>query len=220
MTRTEVLKVIAENEKQKFVKVISKYQEAQDINNELINQLKMKDENLNKKLDKDNDNEYKKKNSEQNKAREKEIENEKNKLKNELKEKKKIIKELNDNIQDLKNKKKKLTSLNGEYSQKIKELKSELQELKNNNKKNDESENENKAFGYKKLISVMNIGGGNEENEANEKKLEDNRPSVDRSNNGRDNRFPTARFGGDFNSNLKNKENEQNKIFNFENEYD
>ena len=118
-------------------------------------------------------------------------------------------KELNDNIQDLKNENQKLTSLNGEYSQKIKELKSELQELKNNNKKNNENENENKAFGYKKLISVMNIGGGNEENEANEKKLEDNRPSVDRSNNGRD-----------INSNLKNKENEQNKIFNFENEYD
>ena len=37
MAYAEVLKVIAENEKQKFVKVISKYQEAQDINNELIN---------------------------------------------------------------------------------------------------------------------------------------------------------------------------------------
>ena len=53
------MKVIAEKKKKKFVKVISKYQEAQDINNELINQLKMKDENLSKKLDKDNDNEYK-----------------------------------------------------------------------------------------------------------------------------------------------------------------
>ena len=48
MTRTEVFKFIAKKEKQKFVKVISKYHEVQDINNELINQLKMKDENLKK----------------------------------------------------------------------------------------------------------------------------------------------------------------------------
>jgi len=70
VTKSEVLKVIAERKKQKFEKVISKYQTAQDINNELINKLKMKDENLNKQIEKDNDNTYKKKNSEQNKGRE------------------------------------------------------------------------------------------------------------------------------------------------------
>ena len=74
VTKSEVLKVIAERKKQKFEKVISKYQTAQDINNELINKLKMKDENLNKQIEKDNDNTYKKKNSEQNKGRELKLE--------------------------------------------------------------------------------------------------------------------------------------------------
>ena len=74
VTKSEVLKVIAERKKQKFEKVISKYQTAQDINNELINKLKMKDENLNKQIEKDNDNTYKKKNSEQNKGSELKLE--------------------------------------------------------------------------------------------------------------------------------------------------
>ena len=52
----------------------------------------------------------------------------------------------------------------------------------------------------------MNIwtNNENEEIEANEKKLDD------RSYNNRDKRFPTARFSGELNSKLKNKEKEQN----------
>ena len=41
VTKSEILKVIAESEKQKFEKVISKYQAAQNINDELINKLKL-----------------------------------------------------------------------------------------------------------------------------------------------------------------------------------
>jgi len=72
VTKSEVLKVIAEGEKQKFEKVISKYQTAQDLNNELINKLKAKDENFNQQLEKEIENINKKKNNEQNKEKEKE----------------------------------------------------------------------------------------------------------------------------------------------------
>ena len=89
VTKSEVLKVIAEGEKQKFEKVISKYQDAQNINDDLINKLKKKDEDFKEEIDNIN----KQKNLEQN--NEKEKEKEKNKLNEELKEKNKIIKKKN-----------------------------------------------------------------------------------------------------------------------------
>ena len=85
----------------------------------------------------------------------------------------------------MKNTNQKLLSLNEEYSQKIKELNEQLEEYKNKNNNDEENgnENTNKSYGFKKLISVMNIGGGgeNEENEKN-KKTENIRPSESTSN--------------------------------------
>ena len=85
----------------------------------------------------------------------------------------------------------------------IKDLNTQLEEYKN--QINDISEenkninnNVNEKYEYKKLISVMNIGETNE-NQENEKigKVSDLRkPSI----NERDQRFPTARFGGEFNN--------------------
>ena len=208
VTRSEVLKVIAEGEKQKFEKVISKYQTAQNINDELINKLKMKGENFNQDMEKEIEN--LRKNNEKDKE--------------ELKEKNNEIKKLNKNIQDLKKDNQKLTSLNEENTKKIKELNSQLEEYKNNYHKNNRNDNnynnEEQNHGYKKLISVMNIGAKeeNEENEVNNlKKSEEKRNSIDIEL--RDKRFPTARFGGEIEEqNHFNKYNQETnkKIFEFE----
>ena len=117
----------------------------------------------------------------------------------------------------MKNTNQKLLSLNEEYSQKIKELNEQLEEYKNKNNNNEENDNENtnKNYGFKKLISVTNIGGGgeNEENEKNKKTENIRQPSEYDPNNYK--RFPTARFGGDFNSNVKtNEENDNNNNYN------
>ena len=200
VTRTEVLKTIAEGERQKFEKILNKYQAAQDINDELINKLKMKDENY--KGDVTNSNQ--KKNS--GTIKEKNNDKEKNKLKEELKEKNKIIQGLNDNIQKMKNANHKLMSLNEENSKKIKELNNRLEEYKNSKQNNNENDNDNKEYGFKKLISVMNIQT-KEENDENETKKNSEEMAKHR-----DKRNPTARFGGYDNDN----EDGNQKIFMFE----
>ena len=215
VTKSEVLKVIAEGEKQKFEKVISKYQDAQNINDDLINKLKKKDEDFKEEIDNIN----KQKNLEQNNEKEKEKEKEKNKLNEELKEKNKIIKGLNDNIEELKNKNKKLISINEEQNKKIKELNNQIEEYKNkikNYKEENDNDNENdnpKDHGFKKLISVMNIGA-KDENEEIQRKNSDRKPSIDI--NHRDKKQPTARFGNGFSSSKKTNEEKIKNIFMFE----
>ena len=211
LTKSEVLKVIAEGEKQKFEKVISKYQTAQNINDELINKLKMKGNDYNQNMEKEIEN--LKKNS--------------RKEKEELDQKNNLINELNLNIQNLKNDNQKLIASNEEYESKIKELTSQLEEYKNNYNANSKQENnsnegnELKDYGYKKLISVMNIGGPKEENEENNtrKKVDEKNKSPQPEHNNK--RISTARFGGDTEEQSQNvKENDdtnvKRRIFEFE----
>ena len=198
VTRTEVLKSIAEGEKQKYQKIIGKYQTAENINNELINKLKMKDENYKEEMNNLNQ----KKNS--GTIKDKNSEKENNKLKEELKEKNKIIKGLNENIQQMKNANQKLMQLNEENTRKIKELNNRLENNKSNIINN---ENDNNEYGFKKLISVMNIET-KEENEENE-----NKKNFEEMAQHRYKKNPTARFGGGY---TNDNEDGSQKIFMFE----
>ena len=117
VTKTEVLKMIAENEKQKIEKIINKYKSAKDINNELINKLKEKDLNFSQKLNEEINN--LKKNNELIITN---SEKEKNELKKEIKNKDNIIQELNVKIKELKNENNKLNLLINENEEKIKKF--------------------------------------------------------------------------------------------------
>ena len=154
VNRTEALKDLIEVEKQKKEKkieeIVSQYHDAQDKNNKLINQLKERDLNFNQKLN-DEINNYKKNND---KAMD-DNEKEKKQLKDEISNKDKVISELSEKINELKSENEKLNLQQNEYEEKIKNLNVQLEEFIGGKF---ESEEENKNYGYNKLISVMNIG--------------------------------------------------------------
>ena len=208
VNRTEVLKVLIESEKQKREKrienIVNQYHSAQDKNNELINQLKERDQNFNQKLN-DEINNYKKNN---NKAMEI-SEKEKKELRDEISNKDKIIEELSEKIKELKSSNEKLSSQQNEYEEKIKNLNVQLEEFINNKF---ESEEENKNHGYKKLISVMNIGSKDSKDNSVRNQIIEGQKSPG-SSGFFEKRQVTGKFGGegDESIKLKSSSNEEKK---------
>lgn len=127
-TKTEVLKVIAGDEKRKIEKVMDKFHQAKNINLELISKLKEKDSKIKKLREEIN-------NLKDDKFMEN-IEKEKADLNNEIMSKNNTIKELNEKIDELQKNNEKLNLKLNEYEEKIKSLSSELEEYKNNTEKN------------------------------------------------------------------------------------
>ena len=103
----------------------------------------------------------------------------------------------------MKNANQKLMQLNEENTMKIKELNNRLENYNNNNENDNNNNNE---YGFKKLISVMNI----ETKEENEENENSNKNFLEMAKH-RDKKNPTARFGGGYSN-----DNGNGKIFMFE----
>ena len=107
----------------------------------------------------------------------------------------------------MKNANQKLMQLNEENTTKIKELNNRLENNNHNNSNENENDNNNNnEYGFKKLISVMNI----ETKEENEENENSNKNFLEMAKH-RDKKNPTARFGGGYSN-----DNGNGKIFMFE----
>ena len=194
INKTEVLKVIAEKEKIKIEKIINQYKSAQEKNNELINKLKKKDLNFNKKLTDEIKN--LKKNNDI--AKEK-YEIEKSRLQNQIKELNQKINELQNELNQKKELKLNLNcdknTYNSNSDSMINENNNEKNHNENNtNENNDNSNNNSHATkkSYARLISVQNIETKEDKEENSKQKDEGKITSFDFF----EKRQMTGRFGG------------------------
>jgi hypothetical protein len=206
VTKTEVLKVIAENEKQKIEKIINKYKLAKEKNNELIKKIKELDINFTQALNEEINN-YKKHNELFIYSNEKE----RNALKNEINNKNNEIKELSVLINELQNENGKLNVIKNEYEEKIKNLNNEIYEYK---KKIEDEKNDGTERRYNRLISVLNIETNEEKNEDKENK-ENNEFRRFSNFDFFEKKQLTGKFGGleeDENSNNKNILNDNSNL--------